>query len=388
MGSTSPSPPGLPDASSPTLILMHPTPAERQRTWSLTHPKWGGALEHDDYLAREQHLTETPLTKDGGITHWILTDSSLPPDQRPILSSCESLRKRAVASSPSDATKLQDGIAHGICSVFTDPQFRGRGYASRMMRDLGGRLKEWQGESLFSVLYSDIGKAFYARHGWAPFESAHLAFPPSRDAKTSGGGDSSLRLLKSPDEVVELCAADEKLLRRTIIQRTTSQKGKRRCVALLPDERTLRWHLMREDFMTEHIFGRTTEIRGAVYGSEEGKRLWAVWARGYYGGLQNTEGNALHILRFVVEDESLDESYLVQGAREIIEVAQREAAEWKSEDVQMWNPTDKVRELIDRSELEYEFVDRDSESITSLMWYGEEETADLDWVANEKYAWC
>jgi len=54
----------------------------------------------------------------------------------------------------------------------------------------------------------------------------------------------------------------------------------------------------------------------------------------------------------------------------------------------MWNPTPKLRGLIDKCGVEYEFVNRDKDSIASLMWYGDEPTAEVDWVANEKYAWC
>ncbi|GAB1319413.1 hypothetical protein MFIFM68171_09623 [Madurella fahalii] len=412
---SSPYPYPLPDASSPELILTHPTPAERTRTWKLTHPMWGPALSEKDYLAREAYLTTVPLARDGGITHWILTVASLPPDERPVLSSCESIRKRALVGR--DGT-VEEGAAHGIGSVFTDPQFRGRGYASRMMSELGERLRGWQvhgvtrgggdggdqngngnrsgngnengngvehgagpgrgPHSLFSVLYSDIGKKFYARHGWAPFASSHVAFQPR-----PGRLEEALASPIGYHELAELCCVDERLLRADLARRPAGRTH----VALLPELDMLLWHLMREDFMTKCIFGRTPTVRGAVAG-EPGKRVWAVWMRGYYGGLKKMEGNTLHVLRVVVEDEEQPDEALVDGFRSIIQIAQAEAAEWKTQDVQMWNPTPKLRGLIERCGVEYEFVDRDKESIASLMWYGEEPTAELDWVANEKYAWC
>ncbi|KAL2022875.1 hypothetical protein VTK56DRAFT_4406 [Thermocarpiscus australiensis] len=388
----------------PLLVLTHPTPAERTAIWRLTHPQWGPALTERDYLAREAYLTTVPLARDGGITHWVLTVAGLPPDARPLLSSCETLRKRAVASR--NGKVVEEGVAHGIASVFTDPQFRGRGYASRMMRELGERLRTWQvpgggdesnGEtggvvegdcrhrphhSLFSVLYSDIGKQFYARHGWAPFASSHVAFKPGK----FGGDDVAGQQVARPigyHDLAELCCVDERLLRADLARRPAGKTH----VALLPELDAMLWHLMREDFMTKCIFGRTPAVRGAVAG-EPGKRIWAVWMRGYYGGLQNMEGNTLHVLRAVIEDEELPDEELLEGFRSIVRIAQAEAEEWKTQDVQMWNPTPRFRALIERCGIEYEFVDRDKESIASLMWYGEEPTAELDWVANEKYAWC
>ncbi|AEO66432.1 9da2f94b-c5db-4c39-a2c8-fc685eaa9e0d [Thermothielavioides terrestris] len=412
----------LPDASSPELVLTHPTPAERERTWALTYPKWGPALRSEaDYLAREAYLTTVPLARDGGITHWILTVRGLPPDARPVLSSCESLRKRAVytttvaASADANANGngkegggaaagvvVVDGVAHGIASVFTDPAYRGRGYASRMMSELGPRLREWQagmgrgkgegngegrvekGHSLFSVLYSDIGKKFYAKHGWAPFQSSHVAYKPVAGAgSASGQGGQVVARPIGYHDLAELCAVDERLLRADLVRRPANQTH----VAILPELDAMLWHLMREDYMTKAIFGRTPTIRGAVAG-EPGKRIWAVWTRGYYGGLNKMEGNTLHILRVVVEDPEQPDEELVDGFRSIVQMAQAEAAEWKTQDVQVWNPTAKLRGLIEKCGVEYEFVDRDKESIASLMWYGEEPTAEVDWVANEKFAWC
>ncbi|KAK3324073.1 hypothetical protein B0T19DRAFT_443511 [Cercophora scortea] len=402
MGSTSPprSPAAaLPSASSPSLILTHPTAAERSRIWASTHPMWGPALTLDGYLSREAYLTTVPLAKEGGVTHWILTDGSQPPDVRPLLSSCETLRKRALSacastSTPTDVTVV-DGIAHGLGSVFTDEQYRGRGYASRMMQELGKRLRTWQvstnnnnGSSpphaLFSVLYSDIGKTFYARSGWAPFASSHIEFPPSPSTPTESPAPVAKPI--GYHELAELCSVDARLLRSQLTRRAATHPGTA-CVALLPDLDAMLWHLMREDFMTTHIFGRTPSIKGAVSGPP-GRRVWAVWTRGYYGGLDKVEGNTLHILRVVVEDEDMDVEELVGGFGEIVRLAQAEAAAWRSADVQMWNPTEKVAALVEACGIEHKTVVRDVSSIASLMWYGEGETGGLDWVANEKYGWC
>lgn len=396
MGSTTPPPPSslpnttsppLPDKTSPLLVLTHPTDHERRHTWSLTHTQWGPALTHDGYVRREAYMTTVPLAKDGGITHWILTDGTLPPDARPIYSSCETLRKRAVRTAGTDGG-LADGIAHGVGSVFTDPRFRGRGYAGRMMAEVGERLRGWQAEGgrevLCSVLYSDIGKTFYARSGWAPFSSRHVAFAPAGEGvERNGGGDGGARTI-GYHELAELCSVDEKLLRREMVERGRDGKT---CVALVPDLDQLLWHLMREDYMTKHIFGRTPEVKGAVFG-DPGRRVWAVWTRGYYGGLENREGNTLHVLRVVIEDEGQSDEYLARGFREIVKIAQAEAKEWLSQDVQLWNPSPKLARVIMESRLDCEHVDRDTESIASLFWYGEGETTEVDWVANEKFGWC
>ena len=413
MGSTTK---GFHSADHPDLVLAESTRSELQHVWSLHHTMWGPALRLEDYLAREEFLMTVPLAKGGGVTHWILTDRNAAPDDRPIYASCESLRKRALVARPGPSGPVvQEGIAHGIASVFTNPEYRGKGYASRMMKELGPRLADWSEgrrepkegggngggdddsaatRSLFSVLYSDIGKEFYAKNGWAAFESTHLCFKPAAPADAANAPSSSSSSKAKPlgyHDLAMLCHLDEKLLRGAMQQRARglgSSGRKQACAALLPDLDQFLWHLMREDFMTKHIFHKTPTVRGASFG-EPGRRIWAVWMRGYYGGLEKIEGNTFHILRFVVEDEeACSEDYVTEGFRSIIQLAQAEAAEWRSFDIQMWNPSQLLSNAAAKSGLEYKFVDREKDSIASLMWYGAEPTETVDWVANEKFAWC
>ena len=149
----------LPPCDSPNLALLHPTQEEKVKTWKLNGASWSGTMSLPVYIRRETTLENQAFTKDGGITFWVLVDSSLPPNERPILGSCESLRKRALVARTGT---LEDAISHGIGSVFCNPDYRGRGYAQRMMDELGKKLNTWNQHNGkrtdFTVLYSDIGK--------------------------------------------------------------------------------------------------------------------------------------------------------------------------------------------------------------------------------------
>ena len=80
----------------------------------------------------------------------------------------------------------------------------------------------------------------------------------------------------------------------------------------------------------------------------------------------------------------------------VLREAQREAREWKMTEVQFWNPTSLVEDLLERGavagkgKVHLRKVEREEESVASLMWYGEGEgTVDeLEWWGNEKYGWC
>ena len=152
----------LPPSDSPNLALVNPTPEEKEATWRLNGQEWRGAMDISTYLRREAHLENQAFTKDGGITFWVLVDANLPPNARPILSTCESLRKKAVIIRENG--ELMVVTSHGIASVFCNPEYRGRRYTQRMLSELGKKLDVWQqndGErASFTVLYSDIGKVW------------------------------------------------------------------------------------------------------------------------------------------------------------------------------------------------------------------------------------
>ncbi|KAF1840802.1 uncharacterized protein K460DRAFT_295557 [Cucurbitaria berberidis CBS 394.84] len=387
---------------SPAIILVHPTEEEKLIQFNLNGAEWRGALSLEAYLRRETVLSQQTLTKDGGITYWILIDTSLPHQLgRPKLplASCETYRKKALVWQDG---KLQEVICHGIGSVFCASHLRRRGYAQRLMTELGKALRTYQTDektqSLFSVLYSDIGKKFYKDFGWEPFDSSHVAL----NAGTSADASSlpAARPLYAED-LEELCEIDVASVRRNLESRP---KGSKTAVALLPDIETIRWHHARENFVGMELHRKAPNIKGAIVGTEKGKRVWCYWTRMWYN--QNpaeAKGNTMHILRLVIEDgvwgdtaasnvngNSVDHSHDAAIAALLV-VAQREAEEWKMEHVEMWAPTPAALAAAQRLDPSAKVVARDTESIASLQWFPEHDgpVADkIDWIGNEKYGWC
>jgi len=146
----------LPLASSPTVTLAHPTIGEKKKQLLKNGQSWRGALSLDSYLLREAHLADQDATRNGGHTSWVLVDGGEGP-QRNVLCGCETYRKKALVAWRGG---VKDATVHGVGSVFCPPDRRGRGYAGRMMKELGKKLETWQSEEQcpFSILFSDIGK--------------------------------------------------------------------------------------------------------------------------------------------------------------------------------------------------------------------------------------
>ena len=154
------SPALLPSSTSPTLKLIPANGNEARKASILNGEAWRGPLSLEDYLRREEHLWRQDLAKHGGCTLWVLVDTSLPQAERTVLAACETIRKRAILAEP--GALVRDVVSHGIGSVFCRDEYRGRGYAQRMIQELRKALETWQqkeGEkAYFNVLYSDIGK--------------------------------------------------------------------------------------------------------------------------------------------------------------------------------------------------------------------------------------
>ncbi|MCJ1341581.1 hypothetical protein MMC09_006877 [Bachmanniomyces sp. S44760] len=398
----------LPSGTSPTLVLTHPTDLEQVERWKINGQIWRGSMSMETYIRRERHLANQAFTVNGGITFWILIDSADPPPAentpRQILASCETFRKRALVINRGG--NLEECISHGVGSVFCKPEYRNKGYAARMMKEVGTKLKTWQQPpnqtARFSVLFSDIGKKFYARSGWNPFPSSHIAlqplFPSDGPAQHKVSIPLEPKALYAKD-IPALCEKDESLLRTQMAQFDGPHPYQ---VALIPDAATIQWHHAREEFAAYELSRRNADYKGSVVVSEEGERIWCIWTRTFGSP---AEGNTLHILRLVIDGDSeplgrvsepVDEEQTWSNARlmgiaAVLRAAQLEAAEWGMKEVQIWNPSEvvqvAVRDVLGAKE---GLVHRDAASITCLRWYGngEGEANEIEWVANEKYGWC
>lgn len=390
MDSSDLSPAELPDARSSALHLIHPTPGECQVVWKLSSLAWTDALSLPQYLEESAYLTTVPLARDGKMTNWILTDKNLPPGQRPILCSCETFRKRAFISDRDG--NLSEKIIHGVASVFCNPVFRQCGYGSRLMRELSETLRTFQTErtdSIGSVLYSDIGKKYYADLGWHPFPiNTHIELDPSMAPE----GPRATQL--SSQDLQRLCEEDEAMIQKDLTR--PSSNGMMRMM-LVPDLDHMLWHHKKEEFVCDKLFGKYPAVKGAIVG-ETSDRIWAIWTHRFYGDPEAASSeNTLYVLRLVIENQAASSESNVEQPKSrvekmgaILQTAQDEAAQWNLQRVMMWHPSPLVLDLVEGTGIQHRIVEREHEGIASLLWYGDgsgkEDT--LEWLGNEKYGWC
>ncbi|KAL8793848.1 MAG: hypothetical protein Q9195_003574 [Heterodermia aff. obscurata] len=383
---------GLPDSDSPDLHLTQATPDECIKIWTGTSASWRDSLTDSVYLQEQLYLTTVPLAKNNGMTTWILVEKDSPPNNRRILCSCESFLKRSLMSD--NDGQVEEVIVHGIASVFCPLEYRRRGYAARHMTELAKVLRCWQSDQARvagSVLYSDIGKNFYAKFGWKPnVTNWHLEFQSKSLPR------SSLAHELSEDDLGELCERDEAIIRAAMA--TPADKVKK-LITILPDLDHMLWHIGKENFATERLFGKRPRAKGAIAGPPGGQ-VWAIWTHRYYEHPNvATSGNVLYILRLVVqgddhfsknslrtEEQSRQADFLIA----VLQRAQAEAAEWRLKYVKLWEPSPWVQTVIKKSSINYRIVEREEDSIASGLWYDENDGHEATpmWINNEHYAWC
>lgn len=380
-----------PLSTSEDIFLTPANELEYIQTWHLNAGEWRGPLSLEQYLRRERTLQTIDLTKDGKITAWILTSSKLPRNAdgtRPILSSCESLLKQAYLAKNGEVKKI---LAHGIGSVYCRPEYRGSGYAGRMMVELGKKMETWQQPNgtrgTFSVLYSDIGIKFYSQRGWKVFPSTHIHLMP-----VDQGTHSSICAKVSLPDVEDLTTKDlpslamVDQLEQELIALSRS-KPEISYVAIRPDMPHFQWHIAREEIQARELNfpGGVPLVKGAVH-KATGTAL--VWSRVF---AQKEAENQLHVLRTVIDPaRSAEEPEIQSAIAALLLRAQLEAKKWNMQNgVEVWSPPDAVvtaaQSLHEGKQIHV--ISRDKEHVCSLKWEGGSDE-EVVWIANEKYAWC
>ena len=383
-------PSSLPAAQSPELVLVPATPVEHEQCTRLNADEWRGPLTIEQYMQREQYLISQDLTRDGRETPWMLTSTKLSADKngdRPILASCETILANAYVAR---AGKLDEVLTHGIGSVFCRAEHRGKGYAGRMMKELGKQLETWQQadgtKGVFSVLYSDIGQKFYSRFGWKVFPSTHIQLP----TMTPKDYDTARQSL--PD-VANLYTGDLKSIPAAeyVMQYLLSlskREPNTAFVAIKPDAQHFAWHHAREEFVSTALGKQSPKVKGAI---DRATGIALIWTRVYAADAKQWQ---LHVLHTVVPPEVQS---TVQGMKSLSALLLRAQAEahtaGMTAGVEVWDPSNLIlaaaQDLRTDKHDKIEVINRDEEHVCSLRWTSPDSDADtVIWAYNQKYAWC
>ncbi|KAF9135210.1 hypothetical protein BGW39_004142 [Mortierella sp. 14UC] len=342
-------------ANSPDII---------QQTWANNRVEWGPTLDEDTYYARERVLAGQEFTRDNKLQVWILVPKTFDPANPQlhlILSAVETFERPGIVASKEDG--LKDVVSVSVASVFTPAPYRGRGYASLMMKLLWKEIGKMEGVS-FTFLYSDVGPTFYGRLGWTPKRSEEIVIPASH---TIAGSDRSVEKVIDSN-LSELLAADAQQVRTLLKEQIETTAPSSKVFAVVTPEPTcVLWLHARSRFVAKHILKlecqEITEL-GAKHG-----KSFVLW-------FHDLLKDQLFVIRWHLDPTSEDGD---ETARALVEAAQAEARKWKLSKVVIWNPKQSLADLL-QVEIKY----RDS-AIPSLgLVHSTVETDNVEWVHNEK----
>ncbi len=326
-------------------VLRKATEQLIEETWRLNHKEWAQGLSMDQYIERERTLASRPLTRDGALTSWILTPSE---DSDDILCACETIAKPMLISING---VFEGGKGFGIASVFCREEYRKKGYASEMLKQLASKLKE---EGIASALYSDIGETFYEQFGWKTFPSRHVALSPTPKWTPS---KTELAILGEAD-MKEICELDCDM----IMDELSEYKGK--AITFLPTWKMIDWHHSRARF----IYALKATDSLTKFGARASDKSFIIWNYDF-------SGSRLFVLR--LRYESLD------IMKELLAAALSVAVEYKLSKVSIWD----VKEEIKLEGVSVQVEEMRKDSISALQVYGFA-TSEFVWPHNEKFAWC
>ncbi|KAF8943703.1 hypothetical protein BGZ47_005129 [Haplosporangium gracile] len=351
-----------------------------QQTWTNNRVEWGPSLDEETYYARERILASQEFTRDNKLQVWILvpkTFDSAKPQLNLILSAVETFERPGILAAKDQG--LKDVLSISVASVFTPARYRGRGYASLMMKLLWKEISNTKGVS-FSFLYSDVGPTFYGRLGWTPKRSEEIVIPTAHTIQNSSStaatdGDistehNSMTVEKVTDfNLLELIAADTEQVRTLLKAQIETASPSKVFVVVTPEPTCVLWLHARARFTAQHIL-KLEQYQITEWGAKQGKSF-ALWFHDLLKG-------QLFIIRWYLDLSDGDET-----ARALIDAAQTEARKWKLSKVVIWNPDQSLADLL-RLEIKY----RDS-AIPSLGLVNSTlEPDNVEWVHNEKYSWC
>ena len=146
------------------------------------------------------------------------------------------------------------------------------------------------------------------------------------------------------------------------------------------------WHFAREELQCRFLGNLYPAIKGAI---DPATGCALIWCRVYASDPAEAALNVLKTIGSTVPSVTPEQIQKSQAA--LLLRAQLEAKAWDMQmGVEVWSPeqsTLDAAELLSENEKKVDVVVRDKEHICSLRWEGGAQD-EVDWIANERYAWC
>jgi hypothetical protein len=301
-------------------------PALIRTTHENNFAAWGSGLSLEQYFQREKVFASQPATRDGKLTFWALQKYDPAADKWTIVSHMESLTRRAFYKV--QGLPVGETVSHGIGSVFTPAQNRGKGYAAIMLKQASEKLDNWNNQSLdapandhsFNVLWSDVGD-YYSKFDYHVTDTKEIKFSIETIEVAWPEGVTPVGI----EDVAALSAQDVKQV-RSEIDKATEADGVTR-LAIVPEDMVYEPAFRRAQFLAPYLSKSSTKEPPTVFGAKHGG-CWIFWT-------QDFANNKVTCLRMFA-DNSLSKQQTLESVDLLIRAAISNAAKWNIPAFNLW----------------------------------------------------
>ncbi|KAH0582713.1 hypothetical protein H2248_010633 [Termitomyces sp. 'cryptogamus'] len=408
-----------------SLSLFAATPEQIFESRRRTYAEWSGGLSLEEYLARDEFTDKQEVACEGRLITWYVAAYRHPntglqasifnrfliffvgfwhlaaiqhrlTSYAPVKRTCTLFPSKFRTSSSSHRRFRRDGlvcskanakpkrvICYAIASVFTPLRFRGKGYASHMMRLLHWVIadvsllpaispREWgapphrvahAGDGLFSALWSDVGAEFYRRcgptkdsDGWitrAPFSTIWDVKQESSSIDTSGW------TLLDETGVMKLWEDDAENISRTLSPADNFQVS----FSYLPHKGVAAF----QHWRTTDILNKRGYAPIHHWGIIRDSNTFATWTFDI-----QSSAKTLLITRLKSSPENM---------KTLLAILMSVARKHGMERIEVYNLPDHLQSSA--AHLGGLTVERD-DHLPSFKWYGEEHSSEIAWLMNER----
>ncbi|RUS24454.1 hypothetical protein BC938DRAFT_473555 [Jimgerdemannia flammicorona] len=337
------------------MILAKATEQQLYQTYRNHYKEWersviltGQLLTLEEYLKREDILRSESFSVKN-YTVWVLVPSD-DPETLDLCAHCETYGHTALVSTRPGL--IEEKKMEAVASVFVPAEKRGNGFAKKMMELLYQHLERSELSDL-STLYSNIGAEFYRKRGWAPFKSLEVQYDVVQGDLSGANEDGDIQLLHDAD-IDFLAERDTELLRLEL------GHCNKPSIVIVPHADKFRWIIRRGDYYISVLGHSRTDVVGArVKDTDNFVILYHDFV-----------DKVTTCIRFRSDN--------VEATRKLVKAAKRQAAMYGLGAVLVWDPKAGVHG-------EEVMVIETHHSIPLLAWFGQKD--DVEWLANEKYAW-
>ncbi|UPK91351.1 hypothetical protein LCI18_002286 [Fusarium solani-melongenae] len=318
---------------------------------------WAGPLSTTDFLDVHFRLSTIP-GEARAFEIWALRK---PDDPLGIISSCATHLRDAIVSR-GKGVRMTGAVV--ISELFTDPEYRTRGFAKLLLKKVQDHFDKRDDLDIdFTVIYGNGSLNWYRELGWKPVTATQLTINVER-FQTCTSCDNELEFL-TLQEVCNIADCDVNVSKL----RLSKAQGPKTHVQLLPSAFLARRHLYRSALLAYKLRQGHTYNRhhGVSILEDEATEVSAWWVHDF-------QNSRLMIGRlFLTRLNGVDELVV-----EVLEAAMEEAARRGLREAVLWDPSPQVvvaaMTIWDKYDTEVQVMTGErKEMVPCVRWKGGEE---------------